>query len=551
MRVTVRFSVGCFLFFLFFHVAAAATIAHTHGTNFGNGNHLVLDAYLSKVAFPLFLAFPYTLDFLQRNRLPPWPVFVTIVAAISPRFCQLLAFITTIVFTDCRLLLSDIICRLFEILHRSLRRWSKQSNLIRDLQRELDALDDPAHVQQLRDDNHMFEMQVKAFKSNQIESNGLIKNLQDACSLKEQRIRHLVDDIKDLQHGHSPAAARATDRKLWSEMRKTYQQIAKLEEEKADVEETLNRVKLRLSKEQWGAGQRSNLERKHKAELREKQDEIDRQARLIAKLKGRSIFEQPQHVVTISHFVSAAAERLTYTSSEHREAIACFLEVTLKGCGMDPQQYGVWLPWTDAVPESHGTLSPQIPFNEDITPSHFVQYIPLKSNTMHQPPRSNLPGVVGAIEGHKWDTEGNPERCTVAEPEPKSTPQPSLPDFTQFVPPRLDQGPSLSKSVPVFGSTSALGEPPAFGIISGRNSTKPADSESSALPSPSKPSSTAVSGVGNGALNSLSFLAPALAPAVTPASSAGKSVRSLASSTCSQAASLNFDRSTWWQNAVA
>lgn len=318
MRLAVRSFVGCLLLFLFFQVAAAATVAHTLGTSFADGNHLVLDAYLFRLARPLFSTFPYTLDFLQRNHLPPLPVFVTIVAAISPQFRHFLAYIAAIVFTNYRLLLSDIIFELFEVFRRLLHRWLEQSNAIRELQRQLDACDDPVQVQQLRDDKYMLEMQSQAFKSKHLESNAVIKNLQDAYSLKEQRIRHLVSNMREFEYGHSPAVASATERKLRSEVERTYQRIANVENEKTDVEENLKRVKLRLSEEQWNAEERNKLERKHKAEINEKQDKINQQATLIAKLKGRSIFDQPQHVVTISHFVNAAAWRLTNTSSEHR-----------------------------------------------------------------------------------------------------------------------------------------------------------------------------------------------------------------------------------------
>lgn len=169
---------------------------------------------------------------------------------------------------------------------------------------------------------------------------------------------------------------------------------------------------------------------------------------------------------------------------------------------------------------------------------------------MHQPPRSNLHGGFGAVRDSSPGTFGTPEPPTVPGPDLRSTSQPPPPNFTTFLPPPLDQG-STKKSAPIFGTTSPLGGTSAFGITPGLNSTTPASSGSSALPASSKSSSTPTSGLGHATLDFTSLLAPALASTVNPASSAGKPSGSTAGSTCTQAASRSFDRSTWWQNAVA
>lgn len=147
MPITMRLFMSCLLFCVLFQIAATATVAHTLDSTFANSNHLILDAYILKLVFPLLSAIGNTLEFLRRNHLPPWLRFIAILAALSQPFRQLLG---------------DSFLAFLKFLSLVLDRWLDQSKTIRELQRLLNAQCDPAQMQHLSDTIYLLKQQLEA-----------------------------------------------------------------------------------------------------------------------------------------------------------------------------------------------------------------------------------------------------------------------------------------------------------------------------------------------------------------------------------------------------
>ena len=237
-----------------------------------------------------------------------------------------------------------------------LDRWLDQSATIADLQRRIDTQCNPELVQDLRNTISFLKQQLGASEREGLRSKSELETLLNVGSFKDKRIKRLEEEVRALANDQSASAAHAREYIAQSEILQCRKENAALKKETDNLEGKLLRAQRRVCCEQWTTSERYKLERKYDTELRQKQNELDQQAEVIAKLKATSATRTPESQPDTEHIVNSTLKQWTDDADERLNVVAILFVAGLQQFGanlaalnIDTKQFEACLAWARVI----------------------------------------------------------------------------------------------------------------------------------------------------------------------------------------------------------
>jgi hypothetical protein len=340
MPSVMQLFVGLVLFLTIPAPVAADTVSYA-SDSIAMSDDLVLKTWCLEIVFALVSSLRQTLNFIQSHNFLLWLFFVGLILAVSQG-------LRTVVVNVSRTLL--------EVLRLVLDRWLDQSHTIRALQEEINAQYSPSHVQHLYDAISSLKRQHEESESRFLRSNTEVQTLLSACSLKSQQIKRLEEEVRALNNDQSMSAYHTRAYIAQSEIIECRKEKAALKKEVDELDGKLLRAQKRLSGEQWTTHERYELQRQHKIELRKKQEELDQQAEVIAKLKSTPATRTPESKLDPMHIMKSTLQQLTDDADKRLHVVAILFIASLQQFGadlaalnIDAAQFQACLAWARVV----------------------------------------------------------------------------------------------------------------------------------------------------------------------------------------------------------
>lgn len=276
------------------------------------------------------------LNFLQSHNLTIWRLLTGLILAVSQG-------LRTVVLNVSRTPL--------DLLHLGLDRWLGQSDIIRELQQELNAQYSPTHVQTLYDTISSLKRQHEESESRCLRMNTEVKTLLSACSLKTQHIKRLEEEVRALTNDQSAGAVQAREYIAHSEILKFRNENAGLKKEINELEGKLLRSQRRLAGEN-----RTTHDRQHNTDLRKMQEELDQQAEIITELRSTPAIRTSESKLDPLRIMTSTLQQLTNDADERFHVVAVLFVAGLHQFGadlaalnIDAEQFQACLAWARVV----------------------------------------------------------------------------------------------------------------------------------------------------------------------------------------------------------